>query len=190
VDVQDVMTAPSLDRMRSGWFEAALFLLAAAAGFASAALPWVTIRYGGSSIVASADHRYFGVAVGAVMLFLAVDVLARFPWQLRTHVLLAGAGSIGLGGLTIYDLVTGHARTTRQFTTYVQATVAPAVYHRLGPLDQAVQRLLHTVAWFSTGAGIYLALAAAVVGLAACLLSARSLNAPLLTAISEATVPR
>jgi hypothetical protein len=182
-----VEAAPAPTRRgRAGRLEAAAFIVAGVAAYGSAVFPWVTIRYGGGRIVASADHRSVGVVVGSLMVFLAIDVLARYPLQLRTHLLLAAASAATLGTFAVYDAATGHARTTRQFTDFVRAQLLSRLQHRPGSLDQTVQRLFGIwAAWFNTGLGLSLAFAAAAMGLAACLIGARAARTPL-TAIASA----
>jgi hypothetical protein len=61
----------------------------------------------------------------AIMLVIAIDVIVRYPHQLRAQLIVAAASSLVLGAFAAYDLTTGHARTTRIFTSYVGRYVMP-----------------------------------------------------------------
>jgi hypothetical protein len=153
-----------------------LFLLASATAFASASFGWITLRNDAFTVF-TAQHRYIAVAVGAVMLNLAIDVIIRYPQQLRTHLLVAAASSVVLAALAAYDLITGNARTTRIFTAYVARYVMPRLHGPGNSLHDVVGRLFATwQVWISTGPGVYLAFVAAGLGLAATVMAIRTLK--------------
>jgi hypothetical protein len=102
---------------------------------------------------------------GIVLLIVAIKAASgRVPaWAFA----IGAAGCLAFGGFAIYDALTGHNRTFDAFVADIARQMGPADLEAPGI---TARRLLATwQAWFTRGAGIYLALAAAGVGVIACM---------------------